>query len=102
MGQYFSLPIIVFLTILYILTYFLYLDKTITYRFYKLLWNIVLIISSIIVAIIGIVMVIYINLEILPIDNTILFWHVEMGIITTLTGIFHIHIYWKQFKKIFK
>jgi len=57
--------------------------------------------SSLIVGISGMIMEIFINLEILPIDTSLIFWHVEFGIITAVTGIFHLHIYWKPFKKIF-
>ena len=100
-GQYFLLPVTIFLIILYVLSYFLYLDGTITKRTYKLIWLAVLIVSSLIVSIIGIYMEILVNLQLLPIDPNLIFWHVEAGIITTITGIFHIHIYWKKFKNIF-
>ena len=100
-SQYNLLPITIFLIILYFLSYFLYTDKNITARTYKLIWIIVLIASSLIVGIIGITMLILINFNILPIDNTLIFLHVEAGIITAVTGIFHVHIYWKSFKKIF-
>ena len=101
LGQYYLLPIAVLITILYMLTYFLYTDDTITYKNYKMIWIIVLIMGSLIVGISGMIMEIFINLEILPIDNNLIFWHVEAGIITTFTGIFHLHIYWKPFKNIF-
>ena len=100
-SQYNLLPITIFLIILYLLSYFLYTDKNITARTYKLIWSIVLITSSQIVAIIGITMLILINFNILPIDNTLVFWHVEADIITAVTGIFHVHIHWNSFKKIF-
>ncbi len=100
-GQYFLLPVTIFLIILYVLSYFLYLDGTITKRTYKLIWLAVLILSSLIVSIIGIYMEILVNLQLLPIDPNLIFWHVEAGIITTITGIFHIHIYWKKFINIF-
>ena len=100
-GQYYLLPIALLLTILYMLTYFLYTDQTITYKNYKMIWIIALTMSSLIVGISGMIMEIFINLEILPIDTSLIFWHVEFGIITAVTGIFHLHIYWKPFKKIF-
>jgi hypothetical protein len=96
-GQYYLLPITLLLIILYILTYFLYTDKTITEHSYKLVWIIILIVSSVTVAITGMVMEIFINLEMLPIDGTLIFWHVEAGILTLVTGIFHLHINWKKF-----
>jgi len=101
MMSYNLLPIILFLLILYVVTYFLYSDNSISVRNFKLFWNLILITSSLIVGLIGILMVIEIDLAILPIDTTLIFWHVETGIIATVAGIFHIHIYWKQFKNIF-
>jgi hypothetical protein len=100
-GQYFLLPVTIFLIILYVLSYFLYLDGTITKRTYKLIWLAILILSSLIVSIIGIYMEILVNLQLLPIDPNLIFWHVEAGIITAVTGIFHVHIHWNSFKKIF-
>jgi hypothetical protein len=99
--QYFLLPIIILLIILYISSYFLYTDNHLKLSSYKLIWNIVLIFSSLVVGVIGLVMIIFINLEILPIDSGLIFWHVEAGIVTVVTAFFHIHIYWKPFKRIF-
>jgi hypothetical protein len=100
-SQYNLLPITIFLLILYFLSYFLYKDGTIKHRTYKLIWIILLIVTSLIVGIIGILMEIFINLQLLPIDTTLIFWHVEAGILATVTGFFHIHIYWKKFQNIF-
>ncbi len=101
MGQFYLLQITILLTILYLLTYFLYLDGTITHRTYKLIWIIIITASALIVGVAGILMEIFINLQLLPIDTNLIFVHVEAGIITAVTGIFHIHIYWKQFTNIF-
>jgi len=99
-GTFYFLPIAIFLIILYLLSYFLYTDGTITLRSYKLIWISVLTVCALIVGLSGILMEIYINLQLLPINNTLLFWHVEAGILTFITGIFHIHVYWKNFKNI--
>ena len=101
LGQYYLLPLTLLLIILYTLTYFLYTDGTITNRTYKLTWIVILLVSSLIVSIIGIILEFYINYQIFPIDTSLIFWHVEAGIIATLSGIFHVHIYWKKFKTIF-
>jgi len=99
-GTFYFLPITIFLIIFYLLSYFLYIDGTITRRSYKLIWIIVLTVCALIVGMSGILMEVYINLQLLPINNTLLFWHVEAGILTFITGIFHIHINWKQFNNI--
>lgn len=100
-GQYNLFPIIIALIFFYLLSYFLYTDGNLNERTYKLIWNFVLIISSIILGTTGVIMVIFINLNYLPIDSTILFVHVEAGIITTLAAIFHLHIQWKPLKNLF-
>jgi len=99
-GTFYFLPITIFLIIFYLLSYFLYIDGTITRRSYKLIWIIVLTVCALIVGMSGILMEVYINLQLLPINNTLLIWHVEAGILTFITGIFHIHINWKQFNNI--
>ena len=99
-GTFYFLPITIFLIIFYLLSYFLYIDGTITRRSYKLIWIIVLTVCALIVGMSGILMEVYINLQLLPINNTLLIWHVEAGILTFIIGIFHIHINWKQFKNI--
>jgi len=101
LQQYYLLPIIILLIILYLSSYFLYTDNYLTLKSHKLIWNIALIISTLLVGIIGLVMIIFLNLEILPIDNGLIFLHVEAGIVTVITAVFHIHIYWKPFKRIF-
>jgi hypothetical protein len=101
MQKYFVLPIIILSLILYISSYFLYTDNYLKLNSYKFIWNIVLISSSLVVGIIGLVMIIFINLNILPIDRGLIFWHVEAGIVTVITALFHVHIYWKPFKRIF-
>ncbi|MCE7698424.1 MAG: hypothetical protein K8E24_006165 [Methanobacterium paludis] len=102
LEQYYLLPIILLLTILYLLSYFLYTDGNLKSSTYKNVWDVSLIVSSLIVGITGVVMIAFINLDMLPVDSTLLFWHVEAGIVTAVIGVFHIHIYWKSFKKIFK
>lgn len=101
MGQYYLLPIIILLTILYLLSYYLYLDKDISLRVHKLIWNTVLIAGSLVVGGLGIIMIIFLNLNILPIDANLLYWHVEAGILTVATGVFHLHMYWGRFKGYF-
>lgn len=101
MGQYYLLPIIILLTILYLLSYYLYIDKNISLRVHKLIWNFLLLAGSLVVGGIGITMMIFLNLNILPIDGNLLFWHVEAGILTATTGIFHVHMYWERFKGYF-
>jgi hypothetical protein len=41
------------------------------------------------------VMVVFIEVGIMPMNPDLTFWHVEFGILTAVTGIFHFQIYWK-------
>ena len=101
MGQYYLFPMAILLSIIYLLTYFLYTDGTITKTTYKLIWIVILLICTFIVGITGLVMEVFINLDMLPINTQLIFIHVEAGILTGITGIFHLHIYWKSLKNIF-
>ena len=91
--DYNVLPIILTLIMLYLIIYLLYDNKTINRRTYKQIWSLVLVGSFLFVGIGGIV------LSLLA-DFNLLFWHVEAGIILSITTIFHIHIHWKRFKEI--
>jgi hypothetical protein len=100
-GQYYLIPISILLSIIYLLSYFLYTDDKITETVYKFIWALILVLNTFIVGISGLVMEVFINLQMLPINSILIFWHVEAGILTCITGIFHLHIYWKTFKNIF-
>ncbi len=101
LGQYYLIPVAILLSIIYLLSYFLYTDNNITEKNYKIIWAVILVISTFLVGITGLAMEVFINLEMLPINSQLIFWHVEAGILTGVTGIFHLHIYWKNFKNIF-
>ncbi len=100
-GQYYILPIALLLTILFILSYFLYEDGKISARTHKIIWSIILTASSLVLVITGLVMMIFIELGIMPMNPDLTFWHVEFGILTSVTGIFHLQIYWKGVRNLF-
>lgn len=101
--EYNILPIILTVIMFYLITYLIYDNKTIKRRTFKQIWSLVLVISFLFVGISGIILSILADYNlVLPIDFNLLFWHVEFGIILTISIILHVHIHWKAFKKIFK
>ncbi len=102
--DYNVLPIVLALIMLYLISYLLYDGKIIKKRRYKQIWSIVLIGSLIISGITGIILIfitdygIMLNFSFL--NLSLLFWHVEIGIILSVVLFFHIHIHWKKFKRI--
>ena len=100
---YHFVPISLILIILYCLSILLVRKKVIGTVKHRKIWNALLLISFLISAILGILLIIKINygLVLLPLPST-LFWHVEAGIVMLVVSIFHILWYWNYFKNIFK
>ncbi|NYB51809.1 MAG: DUF4405 domain-containing protein [Methanobacteriaceae archaeon] len=100
--NYYLLPLTTTLTIIYLISYLLYLEKRLKRRIYYKIWNIILILSFLVTGVTGLLMVIFINYGIQSSWNlTIDFWHAEFAIIMAFSTLFHFHLYWKQLKKIF-
>jgi hypothetical protein len=87
---------------LYSLTWILSVKKVIKTLLHRKIWNIILLVASMISALLGII--ITINLEFdtgISLPFNILFWHIEAGIASGIIAIFHILWYWRYFAKIF-
>ncbi|HML04891.1 MAG TPA: hypothetical protein VK426_03855 [Methanobacterium sp.] len=99
--NYNILPIALAVIMFYILSYLFYDNKNIKRRTFKQLWSIVLVISFLFVGISGIILSILADYNLVfPSGFNLLFWHVELGIILSITIILHIHIHWKRFLEI--
>lgn len=97
------IPITIVLTILYLITYFLSKFKVITSFNHKKIWNILLTISFLISGLLGILLIIKINFNlVIPLPFNILFWHVNIGIALFVISIFHIIWHWPYFKNVLK
>lgn len=97
--DYNVVPIILFLFMLYFITYLINDNGNIKKRTFKQLWSLILVSSFLFVGISGIILSILADYHlILPSNFNLLFWHVEAGIILTITLIFHIHR--NPFKKV--
>ena len=93
----------VILILAYIISHILSKEKIIKVVTHKRIWNVLLLLSFLVVGITGILLVIRINYGFTanPPFN-IMYWHVEVGIVMTLISIFHIIWHYPYFKAILK
>ena len=99
--DYNILPITLVIIMFYIISYLFYDNKNIKRRTFKQLWSVVLVFSFLFVGISGIILSILSDYNLtFPSGFNLLFWHVEFGIILSITIILHVHIHWKRFLEI--
>lgn len=100
--NYYLIPVAVSTTIIYLVTYLLYLENMLKRKIFYKIWNYTLIASFILTGLTGLIMVIIVNYGMMSSWNlTIDFWHAESAIIMAVITIIHFHLYWKQLKKVF-
>jgi hypothetical protein len=98
---YYFVPILAGLIVLYSFTWILSARKIIATLLHRKIWNMVLLVSALISALLGIVLLI--NIEFgtrITMPFNMLFWHVEAGIALSVVAIFHIIWHWRYFAKI--
>ncbi|MBI4814522.1 MAG: hypothetical protein HY802_09740 [Methanobacterium sp.] len=101
--NYNLIPLVTTTLIIYLITYLLYLENRLKRSIYYAIWKYVLIVSFILTGVTGLILCIFINYGIQTSWNlTIDFWHAEFAIIMAISTLTHIHLYWKQVKKVFK
>ena len=101
--SYNLIPIATTTLILYLITYLLYLEDRMKRSIYYAIWKYVLMASFIATGVTGLFLTLSINYGIQSSWNlTIDFWHAEFAIIMAVSTLLHIHLYWKQFKRVFK
>lgn len=101
--SYNLIPIATTTLILYLITYLLYLEDRLKRSIYYVIWKYVLMASFIVTGVTGLILTIFINYGIQSSWNlTIDFWHAEFAIIMAVSTLLHIHLYWKQVKRVFK
>jgi len=97
--NYYLFPLVLVLTLSYIISYLFYRNKKLRRITYRKIWNLVLIASLLGTGITGIMLIFLINQGLQTYYNlTITFLHGISAIIMTVTTVFHVHIYWKQLK----
>ncbi len=95
--------IVLGLTALYVLTYFLAKKSVITMVGHKKIWNILLTISFLVLAVTSVLLIIQVNSgRVFYLGFNILHWHVISGIIMMTITFFHIGWHWRYYKSIFK
>lgn len=100
---YHIFPISLSLIFLYILTIIGHKKKIIEHRTHFKLWNFALLVTFLISASLGILLIIMINYGIkLKLPFNIILWHTEAGIAMFTISLFHIHWHWRYIKNIFK
>jgi hypothetical protein len=101
--SYNLIPIATTTLILYLITYLLYLEDRLKRSIYYAIWKYVLMASFIVTSVTGLILTLSINYGIQSSWNlTIDFWHAEFAIIMAVSTLLHIHLYWKQVKRVFK
>jgi len=101
--NYNLIPLTITTIILYLITYLLYLENHLSRSLYYGIWKYVLLVSFIATGVTGLILTIFINYGIQSSWNlTIDFWHAEFAILMAVSTLLHIHLYWRQVKRVFK
>ncbi|MFC2022955.1 hypothetical protein ACFLTL_02225 [Chloroflexota bacterium] len=101
--SYYLGPIILIISILYGVSYLLSTRHIIKVVVHRRIWNVILLISTIISTFLGLVLILGIEFGIdisFPFNS--LLWHVEAGIAMGLIALFHIAWHWRYFQKMIK
>lgn len=97
--SYQFVPIALIVIIVYAITYLLYKENVITEAMHAKIWNILIFISGLILAIFGLLITLFAEYGIsIPINSDMVFWHVEIGILLFVIALFHIYLHWNRFK----
>ncbi len=100
---YHLVPIFLILLLFYLFSHTLSKRRIITVSSHRKIWNLLLLGTFLVSAILGLFLILRIDFDIdisLPFDT--LLWHVEIGIAMGVIAIFHIIWHWKYFKKMIK
>ncbi len=101
--RYNFLGVSIILLLIYSISFLLSRFNKITVITHRKIWNLMLLITFLVSAILGIFLVIQINYGIIfRLPFNMLYWHVEAGIAMTIISIFHIIWHWKYYLTILK
>lgn len=98
-GRYYLIPIVLLSVFLYILSFVLQKKQKVSLFTHRKIWNLLLLISFVLVAITSVFLVIrleYGTAISFPVNLT--FWHIEIGIVMILISIFHALWHIKYYK----
>ncbi len=101
--QYPFLDIVVVLSIFYAVTYLLAKRRTIKMTSHKKIWNVLLTVSFLALAVTSVLLIVQINSgKIFSLGFDIMYWHVITGIIMMVITLFHMGWHWRYYKNLFK
>ena len=90
------------LIIAYAITWILSAAKKIKQVTHRRIWNVVLGVSGLISAVLGLLLLLNLDLGLnITLPFNMLYWHVEAGIALGIIAIFHIGWHWRYFAKLF-
>lgn len=99
--RYEFIPISLVVIIIYLITYVLYKENVTSKSQHLKIWNIIILISSLILVIISLIDTVLVEYSVsTTLATPILFWHVEFGIALVPVVLVHIYFYRKSFRKI--
>ncbi len=88
---YYVSPIAIALFVIYVVSFVLYRTKHIRVTTHRKIWNVLLLVTFLSTGILGLLLAVrrdYVLTFSLPIN--MIFWHVEAGVVMTLTSLFHL------------
>jgi hypothetical protein len=101
--SYYFVPILLVMGILYTVTWTLSARKVIKTLLHRKIWNMVLLVTMLVSALLGLFLILAIDFNIeIELPFNMLFWHVEAGIALSIIAVFHILWHWRYFAKMIK
>jgi hypothetical protein len=101
--SYYFVPILLATGILYAVTWTLSARKVIKTLLHRKIWNMVLLVTMLVSAVLGLFLILTIDFNIeIELPFNMLFWHVEAGIALSIIAVFHILWHWRYFAKMIK
>ena len=102
-SPYLLVPIAFLSVFLYLITLLLSKLSVIKKSSYRKIWNVVLLTTFLVTAILGLILAIQVNLKLkIPYLKQILKWHVDFGIGMTFVAVFHFLWHWSYYLNLLK
>ena len=101
--NYYVLPVTILLIGGYLFTHYLFKKGILKRNKHRRIWNLLVTAGYLGTGVTGILLTLMINLGIrTALNPSITYWHAEMAILMVIGTMFHIHLYWKPFKNMFR
>ncbi|MBR9704315.1 hypothetical protein GOV12_02805 [Candidatus Pacearchaeota archaeon] len=101
-GRYNILPIWIIIVILYLISYFLVKTNKINIVLHKRIWNLILLVCFLVLAILSVLLVLRLEYGIVVSFIDLTFWHVEFGLVMLIIAFFHVLWHIPYYKSYFK